>query len=311
MKKLVLKGGNSYRYSEDVARIVRIFAERGYKITPHDAELAWGPTFRWLVRFMARPGNPHRRGNLRRGDELFRGERMSFPSRVRNITGERFGRLVAIELTPDRVRNNAVWRFRCDCGNEILRPSGDIIRGNTTSCGCFKDEVKGDFFRENAARFNKARLTHGHTTQNAGRTSSTYSSWLAMRKRCDDPNSKGFANYGARGIKVCARWKNFENFLADMGERPAGTQIDRYPNNDGDYESGNCRWATPKQNSNNRRVCHAIEFRGRTQNIKEWAAELGVSHQSIAYRLKAGWTVEEALTTPNNPGNGWKRGARA
>jgi hypothetical protein len=95
-------------------------------------------------------------------------------------------------------------------------------------------------------------VTHGHARK--GKQTGTYLSWKEMKKRCANPNQKYWKNYGGRGIRVCDRWLNsFENFLADMGERPEGTSIDRYPNNDGNYEPGNCRWATRKQQRANRR----------------------------------------------------------
>jgi len=98
-----------------------------------------------------------------------------------------------------------------------------------------------------------ANRRHGHSPRN-GKLSLTYHSWQAMKLRCYYPSQPGFKNYGARGIAVCDRWRNsFENFLADMGERPEGKTLDRYPNNDGNYEPGNCRWATLSEQQRNRR----------------------------------------------------------
>lgn len=97
----------------------------------------------------------------------------------------------------------------------------------------------------------KGPVRHGHTS---GRTMSpTYYSWSTMRTRCRNPKCNRYANYGGRGIRICERWELFENFLADMGERPSGLSLDRYPDKNGNYEPGNCRWATSKEQAQNRR----------------------------------------------------------
>ena len=101
----------------------------------------------------------------------------------------------------------------------------------------------------------------------------------------------------------------FANFLADMGEKPAKHELDRIDNNKG-YDPTNCRWVETKINANNRENNHSITFRGKAQNIKQWAADLKCSHSALGYRLRSGWSVEEAFTTPFNHGNAWKRGTR-
>jgi hypothetical protein len=133
--------------------------------------------------------------------------------------------------------------------------------------------------------------------------------WEVMRQRCHDPKHPAYKDYGARGIAVCERWNTFANFLADMGERPDGTTIDRKDGTKG-YEPGNCRWATPSEQANNTRTNVAITCRGRTQNLKQWAKELGISHQVIRYRLAAGWSLEDTFNTPLDHRNAWHRGTR-
>lgn len=132
----------------------------------------------------------------------------------------------------------------------------------------------------------------------------TYNSWRAMRSRCERHSDPGFARYGGRGIKVCERWAQFANFLADMGERPAGMTLDR-KDNDGDYTPVNCRWATKEEQTRNRRPWFAadagvgpITFNGRTQRANAWCAELGLGVNTVSRRIRRGWSVERALTTP-------------
>ena len=125
-----------------------------------------------------------------------------------------------------------------------------------------------------------------------------------MLERCSNRNLKDWPRYGGRGIQVCARWKRFENFLLDMGERPAGKTLDRFPDNDGNYEPGNCRWATPTEQANHRRPKRCVLFltaRGKTQPIQAWADEVGVRYLLIYQRVQLGWAPERAIFTAPGP----------
>jgi hypothetical protein len=151
-----------------------------------------------------------------------------------------------------------------------------------------------------------ASFKHGHATEHGGK-SREYLSWRSMMQRCTDTNSAAYPRYGGRGIKVCDRWRKFANFLADMGARPEGKSLDRWPDNDGNYEPGNCRWATPEEQAANTRTNHTITAAGRTQTITAWARELGVDPGAIRYRIdKMGWDPERAVTTPRSTTRGPK-----
>lgn len=153
-------------------------------------------------------------------------------SKVVNLSGQRFGRLVAIELA--RIENRrTVWRFSCDCGALVEKQGRHVLAGRTTSCGCFRAE-------------GSANRRHGMTG------TPEYRSWSMMLDRCTNPRSRNYADYGGRGISVCARWRDFATFYADMGTRPGGTSLDRIDVNDG-YYPDNCRWASAVEQRANRR----------------------------------------------------------
>jgi hypothetical protein len=118
-----------------------------------------------------------------------------------------------------------------------------------------------------------------------------------MKNRCTNPNNKDHALYAGRGIRLALRWEIFENFLADMGERPPGMSIDRIDNN-GNYEPGNCRWATSKEQTRNKRVNRMVLWRGQSLCLVEWADRVGIPRSVLNDRLRRGWTVDRAFTTP-------------
>lgn len=142
---------------------------------------------------------------------------------------------------------------------------------------------------------------HGRSWNGKKRTDPTYNSWLSMHQRCEYPAHKSYARYGGRGISVCARWSDFKLFLEDMGDRPKGMTLDRWPNTNGNYEPGNCRWATYKQQQRNRRSNRLIDFNGETKPLVEWAELYGIRRDTLAYRLKTGMPMGQALSRPVEP----------
>ena len=125
-----------------------------------------------------------------------------------------------------------------------------------------------------------------------------WNSWMAMRQRCHYPQDINYKNYGARGIRVCNRWMNsFESFYSDMGDRPDGTSLDRI-NNDGNYEPGNCAWATKPEQGTNQRTNRFIEHDGQRLTLMQWSRQTGLSKHTISMRIKKGWSIDKALTTP-------------
>lgn len=141
------------------------------------------------------------------------------------------------------------------------------------------------------AKFNQT--SHGHTTKTS--QSATYLSWTNMKARCSNPNNPLYPRYGGAGIKVCERWINsFPNFLADMGERPEKTTIDRI-NAKGDYTPENCKWSSIAEQQRNRKNNVYLAFNGKNQCLKDWATELGISSNTLSYRLKMQWPIEKIL----------------
>lgn len=197
------------------------------------------------------------------------------------LAGQRFGRLIAVSRAANATRGTAMWHCLCDCGGRSIVFASNLSRGVTTSCGCFMRE-----FRESGA----TGRTHGKSK------ATTYNTWRHMRARCSKPTHEAYANYGGRGIAVCARWSSFENFYTDMGECPPGASLDRIDVN-GDYSPDNCRWATPVIQARNMRSNKVLAFNGESKCLSEWCESLALCYRTVNTRLLRGWSVERALTT--------------
>lgn len=154
------------------------------------------------------------------------------PNRIKDITGQRFGALVAIGIDFERDGRHLYWICDCDCGVRKSIRGAHLKAGRIRSCGCWQEA---------------SRIKHGSINTRA------YSSWKNMMQRCTNPKKTGYQNYGGRGISVCDRWTNFANFFADMGERPLHYSLERKDNNAG-YSPENCEWASRSQQNRNMRL---------------------------------------------------------
>ena len=167
---------------------------------------------------------------------------------AKDLTGVQFGRLTVLRRFEVASKQRVIWLCQCTCGATKPVLAGSLASGRSRSCGCLNVELTKRRWSMGQAN---PTLRHGHASN--GKLTPTYHSWTGMIGRCENPNRPNFSYYGGRGITVCARWRNsFEAFLEDMGERPAGTSIDRI-NNAGHYEPGNCQWATKSHQQRNQR----------------------------------------------------------
>jgi hypothetical protein len=200
----------------------------------------------------------------------------------KNLLGLKFNRFTPIEMMPKDSNGHRKWLCECDCGEFKIVESSVLISGSTKSCGCYMKEKLRD-----------RSLIHGMSF------STEYGSWAAMKSRCLNLNDPAYSRYGGRGIKVCSRWQDsFENFLSDMGHKPKNTTIDRYPDNNGNYEPANCRWATWKEQNRNRKSNLLILFNGKNQCATAWSEELGIPLHVITTRINAGWSSDDTFNKP-------------
>lgn len=208
-----------------------------------------------------------------------------------DLTGQRFGRLLVLHSAPSKGKyNSTYWKCRCDCGNEKIILTRSLTHNKVKSCGCLRTEK----LRE--------RATHGMSETRF------YGIWMGIKNRCNNINEPAYKYYGARGIRVCDRWlESFENFRDDMYQSYSNhikkfgkdnTTIERKENN-GNYCSKNCEWSDKKKQCNNRRSNRLITYKGKTQNISQWAKEVNVSRYNIAFRLKMKWSMDKVFNNKN------------
>lgn len=203
--------------------------------------------------------------------------------RLKDITGQRFGMLVAIEHIGYSERGQAIWRFKCDCGNTYEAVSYPVVFGSVISCGCYNR-------RQTAER----NTRHGFSKR--GEKEKLYQVWNAMKSRCGNPNNSHYYRYGGRGIKVCAEWSDYAPFRKWAYENgyDEGLTIDRI-NNDGDYCPENCRFITMDEQMRNTSRNVFVEYKGERMTISELSRKCGVKYGTLYRRLKSGYSVEEAV----------------
>lgn len=196
-----------------------------------------------------------------------------------DITGQTFNRLTAIA----RVKGRR-WRFRCECGEEIVQDSAPVKNGNTKSCGCLSREIT-------ISRSTK----HGFASRDCRHP--LYDLWVGMKSRCLNPNHVAYPRYGGAGITVCDRWLSFSNFVSDMGPRPTGASLDRINGLKG-YEPTNCRWANRTEQSENTCRNQYLEVDGERLTVSQWARKLGVDQRTLNRRRALGWSDRDVITKP-------------
>lgn len=258
--------------ANDLAWITSIDAERAAEIAA-----SWKPT------------RPKTGTTVKRPSPVPRPPRKS--TQLIDISGQKFARWTALSYAgthPTNRKIGSMWLCRCECGTESIISRAQLVHGKTMSCGCYRKQRS---------------TTHGKTK------TPEYNVWRLMRYRCHKPTQPGFKHYGGRGIVVCDRWReSFENFLADMGERPTSAHSLERKDNNGPYDPDNCVWATKKVQVRNRRCTIRVSYNGETKTLAEWAEQFGIKLHSLRNRIFVyRWPVERAFTEPCR---GWSPGKK-
>jgi len=208
--------------------------------------------------------------------------------KAKDLRGQRFGRLVAIEPLSERKHGHIEWKCKCDCGNFCSVSVGNLSRGVTKSCGCLHRELLANRNKKHNKSYTRL-----------------YGVWRAMKARCYNPNVAAYKDYGGRGISICEEWReDFQAFYDwaivngydENAPRKACT-IDRI-DNDGNYCPENCRWIDWNSQQNNKNNNRMLTYKGETHNVAEWCEITGISRRTLMSRLNMGWSIEDALSKP-------------
>lgn len=212
--------------------------------------------------------------------------------KVIDLIGNKYGKLIVIERAINSTDGKAQWKCKCECGNHSVVKAANLKKRvmPTISCGCISGRIQGIDNVESMSEHKK---------------------WRAMLNRCLylPEYHPQYKDYKGKGITVCDRWRVFKNFLDDMGPIPTTQHtLDRWPDPEGPYEPGNARWATMKEQGNNRTNNRRLTYKGETKTVSEWADLLGLNQTYISHRLALGWSIEDAIERPvilrPNYGNG-------
>lgn len=199
-----------------------------------------------------------------------------------NLLGQKFGKLTVVAFHGQDAKGNSLWLCKCDCGNDYIGVGAQIKRLHSKSCGCIQ-----------VSAAQEASRTHGMTG------TPTYQSWLNLKTRCLNPNREQWNDYGGRGITVCQRWlDSFEAFYADVGERPSVQHTIERKDTNGNYEPGNCVWATRQEQNRNRRDNRKITVDGVTKCAAQWAEEKGINVETLVKRVQVGTSEKDLFDPP-------------
>lgn len=202
-------------------------------------------------------------------------------SGFKDLSGRKFNRITVLKRVENRGKNPR-YLCLCSCGNYKVIRGDAILCGETKSCGCYSKEKL--FIRN---------LKHGLIEI------PEYHVWLGMKQRCFNVKTEQYKNYGARGITVCKRWlDSFDNFINDMGRKPTSKHTLERIDVNGNYTYFNCKWATMKEQSNNKTNNRILEYKGVQKTLMQWMSELNLKYTTVLYRLNKGWSIEDAFNKP-------------
>jgi len=200
-------------------------------------------------------------------------------SRAKDITGNTYGYLSVIAPVKSDSNRQMLWLCKCVCGDTKIILARHLKSG-TKSCGCKTKQMQSN-----------RKKTHGMSK------SKEFRIWTSMKNRCSNINDHTYYIYGGRGIGYCESWKSFDVFYTEMGDCPNKYTLERVNNNLG-YSADNCKWATRKEQANNRRSCHLITVSGITMNVTQWSESLGISRATLYSRIRSGWSNKKIVSTP-------------